>query len=214
MKSKILRRLIIISSILLTIVGILWFLAMGVETAINPDPDFNTVHSSQFNVNRFLGLKPGISADQIEHIIGEPFDIYTPKPVHRILYSNNDVTIDYSTGVSINDTTKEISFMVVSFELDSVIDIFNRNYYDKEKEDSLIHQSYTEIISKFGNPKQEVICNCNGSIWDYSKLKEGGYRGKHPIVNIRRLLLTPDNKLEKIIFGEGSPYIEYMGICN
>jgi hypothetical protein len=200
MKKNIIKLLILLGTILLIEVGMLGFLAYQVEIGINPDPAYNTVYPSLFNENIFLDLKPGISADQLVVFIGEPFDICTPKPVHIILYSDYDVSIGYDSGVTINDTASKISFLVLSFDsLELTIKIFNRDHCDKEKEDSLLQKTYYDIVSEFGNPRQEI--SCRGSIWTYSKLRDGGYRGKHPVINIRRLILAPNNILERIVIG-------------
>ena len=189
-------------------------LMLQVDKAINPDPDYNTIYSNSYNEEEFINLKQGMTLDQIIATIGNPIETFSPTAVHKILYSDFNVSIDHGAGVSLNDTSDNISFLVIDFDsVNNTIKIFNRNYIDKNKEDSLYQQDYSHIISNYGSPKQELICNFEGVIMNYSDLKEGPYRGKHPVIKIRRLILTPDKKLERLVIDEGSPYNKYIGIC-
>lgn len=188
---------------------------LQVDNAVNPDPDYNTIYSDSYNEQKFINLKQGMTLDQIEAEIGKPIETYSPTAVHKILYSDFNVSIDYGNGVSIKDTADNFSFLVIDFDSkEKVIMVFNRNYIDKNKEDSIYQNDYSQIISHFGSPKQELICDCDGSVMNYSDLKEGPYRGKHPIIKIRRLILNADNELERLVIHEGSPYNKYIGICN
>ncbi|PWJ32687.1 hypothetical protein [Sediminitomix flava] len=206
---------LILLIIVIVLIGGFSILMLQVDKAVNPDPDYNTIYSDSYNEEKFINLKQGMTLDQIEAEIGKPFETYSPTAVHKILYSDFNVSIDHGTGVSIKDTADNISFLVLDFDsTKKVIKIFNRSYIDKNKEDSLHHNDYSQIISNFGSPKQELICNCEGSVMNYSDLKEGPYRGKHPIVKIRRLILTTDKELDRLVIDEGSPYNKYIGICN
>ncbi len=205
---------LIILIIVLILISGFCILIFQVDKAVNPDPNYNTIYSNSYNENTFINLQQGMTLEQIINEIGNPMNNYTPKPVHKILYSDFNVSIDHGYGVSLNDTSDNISFLVVDFDsTGTLVKIFNRNFIDKQKEDSLYQIDYNGIVSEFGLPRQEVICNCNGSILNYSDLKEGPYRGKHPAIKIRRLILSSDKKLEMKIIEEGNPYNKYIGIC-
>ena len=208
---------IIIALIVIFIVGITFIVIFlkKVDKALTPDPDYNTVMTENYNESVFQNLPEQISKKEIFQLLGYSFKTVKPEFMHKVLYSKNQVEIDFGTGVTINDTTIYVKFLVFDFDtIGNVIKVWNKNFLMEEEAESLESMVYKDIISELGKPLQEVYCDCKCSILYYSKLKEGPYTGKHPIINIKRIVLDESEKLIKKIDGVGNPYDEYFGICN
>ena len=60
-----------------------------------------------------------------------------------------------------------------------------------------------EVIKLLGFPHKELKRPNNYEVWTYSRIKDGGYSGKQPKINIRNLIFYK-NKVLKIIREKGN----------
>ena len=203
--------LLILVGIPLGILSVFYIMAY---IAITPDPDYNTVYTNDYKENRFEAIKLGVSKAEVLRALGEPFEIYSAKYKHKILYSKYNVGIDHGAGISINDTVaySKLKWLICDFDsLGNVLKIQNRNYLNENVLLQFKRLNYTKILDTLGSPKQEVLCDCKGEVYDYAKLKEGPYRGKIGYTYIRRLLFRDDVLFQKIS-GE-STFNKYYKLC-
>jgi hypothetical protein len=194
--------------------GGFYILLIEVDSAVIPDPDYNTIYSEFYDEEEFKSLKRGMLMEDIIASIGNPLESFYPKEVHKVLFSDYNVSIDHGAGVYLSDSSANVSFLVIDLDSRNKTNgIYNKNYIDESIEQALYQKDYDQILSEFGPPKQELNCRCEGAILSYSDLKQGPYRGKHPFINIRRLVLTSDKKLDRIILETGNPFNKYVGLC-
>lgn len=94
-----------------------------------------------------------------------------------------------------------------------VVKVMSNFNLGSKSNDELKKLDKKKLIEMFGNPKKHIICDCFCYALIYSKLKKGPYRGKRPVISLRKILIKENYVVGKIE-REGNPFIPYLGACN
>ncbi|MFD2907627.1 hypothetical protein ACFSX9_02655 [Flavobacterium ardleyense] len=182
----------------------------------NSDPEYNTIYAQNFNEELFQNRLIGKSKNEIIEIIGNPLSKTKLKYFDAILYTNFKDSVylkENSISVRLKGYSENVKYTFISFDsIGNVQNVMIRGYTENEEE--LKKSTKSEIFEKFGKPQKQMLCNCKCMVYSYSEIKEGGYSGKHPIINIRNLVFDKKNKLIKVIKKVGSTYSKYDEICS
>jgi|GEM_PF-6640308 len=211
------RILIGIAIFLILLGGIVIYLLREVSKALNPDPEFNTVFTEKYDSKRFDNIKAGDQIDYVIEIIGEPCKIDTIEFFEQLLYTNspNDVFfIEGSDGLRFHGGNDSLKYSSISLdENGDVINVFADFELGGKSKNQLMLLNKEQLIDLFGKPQKHMICDCKCIVFSYSKLKEGPYRGKLPIVGLRKIMFK-DNIVVGKVKRDGNPYNSYVGTCN
>lgn len=196
--------------------GVFIYLLREVDKAINPDPDFNTVFTDKYESNRFDSIKTGVEINYVIAVIGEPCKIDTIEFFEQLLYTNSpdDVFfIEGSDGLIFHGGNDSLKYSSISLnENGDVIKVFADFEIGGKSKDQLMLLNKEQLVDLFGKPQKHMICNCRCIIFSYSKLKEGPYRGKLPVIELRKILFK-DNAVIGKVKRDGNPYNPYVGTC-
>lgn len=209
------KKQILIILLLILAIG-LYFANKHLSRIVTPDLKYNTVYSSNFEQLSFEELRLGMSKSQVFSIIGEPISIINPEFEHSILYSNQNLEIEPGgLGIAIKDTVQDLKFLRINFDKnEQIISVFNSGgFIDTSYVTKLNNSDYEFAITELGKPIQEFKCDCFCSVLVYSKLKDGNYSGKTPMIENKRIALDDNNKVKIIIDEVGNPYKSQLGIC-
>lgn len=190
-------------------------ISLIVDDAVTPNPKFNTEYSEKYNENLFNNKLLGISEKHLIELFGEPTKRENLEISEHYLYTNDTSNVHFiegSTGVSLNGGTENLKYKLITFDKNGILtDIITEKVeFKKEK---FIGLKNKEIIQKFGEPNKKMICNCDFEILSFSKLKDGPYKGKTPIINLRKVIINNQKKVDKIISKIGNPDNKYDGSC-
>ena len=210
------RILIGIAIFLIIIGGIFYYLLSQVDKALNPDPDFNTVFTEKYDSDRFENIKTGDKIDYVIEMIGEPCKIDTIDFVEQLLYTNSpeDVFfIEGFNGLRFHGGNDSLKYSNISLnENGDVINVFADFEIGGKNKDQIMLLNRDQLIELFGKPQKHMICECKCTVFSYSKLKEGPYRGKLPVIGLRKIILM-DNVVVAKVKLDGNPYNPYVGTC-
>ena len=210
------RILIGIAIFLIIIGGIFYYFLRQVDKALNPDPDFNTVFTEKYDSYRFESIKKGDEIDYVIEMLGEPCKIDTINFFEQLLYTNSpdDVFfIEGSNGLRFHGGNDSLKYSSISLnENGDVINVFADFEIGGKNKDQLMLLNKDQLIELFGRPQKHMICDCKCIVFSYSKLKEGPYRGKLPVIGLRKIMLK-DNVVIGKVKRDGNPYNPYVGTC-
>ncbi|WP_319500629.1 hypothetical protein [uncultured Draconibacterium sp.] len=210
------RILIGIAIFLIILGGFVIYLLREVDKASNPDPDFNTVFTEKYDSDRFENIKTGDEIDYVIDVIGEPFKIDTIEFFEQLLYTNSpdDVFfIEGSDGLRFHGGNDSLKYSSISVnENGDIINVFADFEIGGKSKDQLKLLNKAQLIELFGKPQKHMICDCKCIIFSYSKLKEGPYRGKLPVVELRKIMFKENAVIGKVR-RDGNPYNPYVGTC-
>ncbi|MCU4157328.1 hypothetical protein J1N10_15230 [Carboxylicivirga sp. A043] len=217
MNKKLRNKILIgLAIFLLVASGLIIYLLIEVDKALNPDPKYNTVFTEMYNENNFNKIQPGDDVDYVIDIIGKPFKVDTIDFIEQLLYTNSpeDVFfIEGSDGLRLHGGNDSLKYSNITVNnKGEVIKVFADFELGGKSKDQLMLLNKNQLIELFGEPQKHMICDCKCAIYSYSKLKEGPYRGKLPVIDLRKIMV-----LDSIVVGkvkiEGNPYNSYIGTC-
>ncbi len=210
---KILLALLIV---LLLSGGIIGYLLYDLSKALNPDPIYNTRYTSNYKEYNFDKVKIGNRYDNVIDLLGCPLKIDTITFVEQFLYTNfpDDVFfIEGSDGLRFNGGNDSLRYSNISLDKQGkVIGVFSDFKLGDKSKDEIMLFSKNSLIELFDIPQKQMICDCNCIVLSYSTLKEGPYRGKHPIIDLRKILIM-DSIVVRKVKKEGNPFNRYLGTC-
>ena len=179
------------------------------------DPEYNTIYSDNYKEKLFNNSLLGMTQKQVIKILGEPLSKTQLEYFNAILYTNHKDSVDFngnSNSLQLLGYSKNLTYKFISFDsLGNVKSTMIKGY--PETEDEIKKLSRLKIISLFGKPDKEIICNCNCTVYSYSQIKEGNYSGKHPIINQRNIVFDNNQIAIKILKKVGNTYSKYDEIC-
>jgi len=217
MTKRLRKRIIIRLAIFLIIAGGFFiYLINEVDKALNPDPGYNTVYTEEYSETSFRKVQPGDKIESVIDLIGKPFEIDTIGFIEKLLYTNSpdDVFfIEGSNGLRFHGGNDSLRYSSISLnEKGDVISVFSDFELGGKSEDQLMLLNKDQLIVLFGEPQKHMICDCNCKVLSFSKLKEGPYRGKIPVIDLRKVMLMDNIVIGKVQI-DGNPFNEYYGTC-
>ena len=216
--TKRLRNRILIGIVIFLIIigGIYYYLLSQVDKALNPDPDFNTVFTEKYDSDRFENIKTGDGIDYVIEMLGEPHKIDTIDFFEQFLYTNSPdevFFIEGSNGLRFHGGNDSLKYSSISLNENSdVINVFANFKIGEKNKDQLMLLNKDLLIQLFGRPQKHMICDCKCTVFSYSKLREGPYRGKLPVIGLRKIMLM-DNVVIGKVKRDGNPFNPYVGTC-
>ena len=93
--------------------GGFYILLIEVDSAVIPDPDYNTIYSEFYDEEEFKSLKRGMLMEDIIASIGNPLESFYPKEGHKVLFSDYNVSIDHGAGVGVGGSRTLCSNMLI-----------------------------------------------------------------------------------------------------
>lgn len=197
--------------------GFIVYLLIEVDKALNPDPDYNTVFTEKYDSKRFDNLKPGDTIDYVIDMIGEPYKIDTIDFFEQLLYTNSPdevFFIEGSDGLRFHGGNDSLRYSSISLnENGAVIKVVADYEIGGKSEDQLKLLTKEQLIDLFGEPQKHMICAYKCTVFSYSKLKEGPYRGKLPVIELRTIIFRSNVMIGKVK-RDGNPYNPYVGTCD
>lgn len=193
-----------LKKIILTIAVLIVFLVLimiWLDKAISPDPEYNTVYTENYTEEIFNDSLIGLTENELNDKIGKPFKKKRLNHFHSILYSVEDsISIEpYGYSVS-NQSRSSFDPKFYRFEIDSL-----NNVEDVFTNDTLLNEfkyigdKRDVLVSKLGNFRQEILCDCKCYLFEYSKIKDGPIHGK-TINYHERLILLDSNKIVSNVY--------------
>lgn len=211
------KRLLQILTILI-ILGISIFIGLYiyVDDALTPDPDFNTLYQTNYTEEKFNLIKSGEKYQSVIGKLGKPISVDSIQMKDIYLYSNAPERIRLkegnSNGVTMIGGFDSLYYILIEFKVDKVERVSKSYDYKEIEIDSLENLTRSQILNKLGKPDKEMNCSCECQVLNYSKLKEGPYKGKHPITNHRKIIMQ-NNSVKTKVAEEGNPHNPYVGMC-
>ena len=203
----------------LLIISILSFTAYKLYKFISrietSDPEYNTIYATGFNEKIFNNDLIGMPEGKVISTLGEPFSKTKLDYFSAFLYSNHKDSlyfIENSNSIGLLGNSDSLKYRFISFDNSgNVKTVMTKGYPDME--DSLKKMNRLEIIKILGNPGKEMLCDCNCEVYSYSKIKEGSYSGKQPIINLRNIVFDSNKVVIRIIRKVQNTYSKYDEIC-
>jgi hypothetical protein len=179
--------------------------------AITPDPDYNTVYSKKYKEEYFNNKLIGLSETALIQLLGTPLKREYCDFNDTYIYTNSTDSVHFIEGINAYPFARDsINFISINFDRDEIVsDVWADSLISK---DELIGKTKQFIIKKFGKPEHFMFCNCECEILSFAYMKEGGYRGKHPVSYIRKVFID-NNKVVKIIKKTGNPFNTHDETC-
>jgi len=205
---------------LILFIGALIFIGVYIyfDDALTPNPTYNTEYNSTYSENKFNTILIGDNYEKVLGVLGEPLSRDTVLQKEIYLYSNAPDLITLREGASRFVTTSgsfdSLHYFLISFNKLGIIEEFNpSNSFDKINYDEISSFSKEQIKENFGAPQIEMRCHCDCEVLSYSMLKEGPYKGKHPVTTLRKIVIS-NNEVKLKVSKEGNPYNPYVGLCS
>ena len=201
--------------IFLVIIGGFLILTLIANDAVTPNPKYNTVYSKNFKEKLFNNKLLGKSESNLTELIGNPIKREKLEVSEYYLYTNDTSKVHFiegSSGINISGGNENLKFKLITFDEKGILTNITTENIGDEK-DKFIGINKNEILKKFGKPNKEMFCNCSLEILSYSELKKGPYKGKSPIINLRKVIIGEDKLVKRVISKIGSPNNKYDGTC-
>ena len=157
----------------------------------------------------------GISESNLKELLGDPIKREKLEISEYYLYTNDSSKANFiegSSGINVLGGNENLKYKLITFDKKGILTNIMTEKIEFEKEHFLgIKKS--EIIETFGKPNKEMLCDCNLEILSYSELKKGPYKGKSPVIYLRKVILGKDKLVKKVISKIGNPDNKYDGSC-
>jgi hypothetical protein len=201
--------------IFIVIIGGFIILILIAEDAVNPNPKYNTEYSKNFKENLFNKKLLGISETNLKELLGEPIKRESLEISEYYLYTNDTSKVDFiegSSGIKLCGGNENLKYKLITFNEKGILTNIITEKIEFERENFLGIQK-NKIIEKFGKPDKEMLCDCDLEVLSYTELKKGSYKGKSPIIELRKVVIGKDKLVKKLISKIGNPYNKYDGTC-
>lgn len=179
------------------------------------DSDYNTIYTGGYKEKVFNTDLVGMTESSVIKSLGEPYLKTKLEYFNAFLYSNHKDSLyltENSNSIGYVRYSDSINYRFISFDSSGIVKVVMiKGYPDTEEEIKKLTKS--EIIQKFGNPEKEMLCDCNCEVYSYSKIREGSYTGKHPIINLRNIVFDNKKIAIKVIKKVQNTYSLYDDIC-
>ena len=184
--------------------------------ALTPDPIYNTDYSEKFSQYNFDVIKIGDDLKLVYDMLGEPIKIDTLKFVETMLYTicpNSVFFIEGSSSYSIKGDCDSPKFTGIFINKEGkAADKYSDFFYGGVINESINGLDKSRIIELYGEPQKHMICDGNRIVLEYTKLKKGPYRGKRPVIFLKRIIVK-NGIVEKKVDCEDYPYNPYSCAC-
>jgi hypothetical protein len=208
---KLLVGILIISMLSFTVYKLYKFISR-IETS---DPEYNTIYTADYNEKVFNKDLIGMTETKVINKLGEPFSKTRLDYFNALIYSNHKDSlyfIENSNSIGLLGYSDSIKYRFLSFDNSgNVKTVITKGYPDMEV--SLKKLKKSEIIKILGNPDKEMLCDCNCDVYSYSKIKDGSYSGKHPIINLRNIVFDSNKIAIRIVRKVQNTNSKYDEIC-
>ncbi len=159
------------------------------------DPDYNTVYSPGYDDEKFDNRLIGLSEKDVIGILGQPLYKTKLSFLHVLLYTENKSTVFASRTsdciVYEQGHKKELQALRIYFDsTGKVFDVKTDGY--PAGNNTFTGLTNADIISKMGQPDDEIIQLAGTELLSFSELTHGTQSGKTGTYHVRQIILNKD----------------------